>query len=120
MAETDLEQGTGANGAQEQGEQIAQEPGAHAQEPGEQQPWTEAPAAPAAPVGPIAGRRRGKMIACVALVGGGAFAAIRKGRRARAHRQSQRRWPVVPAMLTRAGRSRRAASSARGRKRRCR
>ena len=97
MAETDVKQDTSANGAQGQGEQIAQEPGT-------QQPWTETPAAPAAPVGPIADRRRGKLIACLALVGGGALAAIRSRRKARAHRQSRRRWPVVPAMLTRKGR----------------
>ncbi len=113
MAETDVTQGTSANGAQGQGEQIAQEPGAR-------QPSTEAPAAPAAPEGRIADRRRRKIIACVALVGSGALAAIRRGRRARAYHQGRRRWPVVSAILRRPGRSRRAASGARPRKLRCR
>jgi hypothetical protein len=113
MAETDVEQDTGANGPQGQGEQIAQE----AEAP---QPSTEAPVTSAAPEGRVAGRKRVKIIACVALVGSGALAAIRRRRRARAHRQGRRRWPVGPAMLTRTGRSRRAAGSARPRKRRCR
>lgn len=113
MTETDVTQGTGANGAQGEGEATAQEPGA-------QQPWTETPAAPAPPEGHAAGARRGKIIACVALVGVGALAAIRRGRRAKAHRQGRRRWPVLPAMLTRTARSRRAASSTRLRRWRCR
>jgi hypothetical protein len=113
MAETDVEQGTSTNGAQGQGEQIAQKPDT-------QQPSPEVPAAPTPPEGHAANRSRGKIIACLALVGGGALAAIRRARRARASHKRRGHWPVVPAMPTRIGRSRRAASGARARKRRCR
>jgi hypothetical protein len=111
MAETDVEQGTSANGAQGQDEQIVQKPGT-------EQPPTEAPFTPVAE-DLTADHRRGKIIACVAVVAGGALAVIRRGRRARAHRQGRRRWPLVPAMLTRTGHSRH-ASSPRPRKWRCR
>jgi hypothetical protein len=111
MAETDVEQGTSTNAAQGEDEQITRESKAPP-------PWTDTPAAPAAPEG--ASHKRGKLIACAALVGGGALAAIRKGRRTRALRQGGRRWPAVPAMLTRTGRRSRRASSGRARKRRCR
>jgi hypothetical protein len=109
MAETDVEQGSSTNGAQGQGEQIAQKPETR-------QPSPEVPAAPAPPEGHTASRGRGKIIACLALAGGGALTAIRRARRARASHQRRRRLPVVPAVLTRRGRSRRAASSPRAHK----
>lgn len=112
MAETDVEQGTSANGAAGKDEQIAPQPEAP-------QTWTDTSARPAASEVPTADHRRAKLIACAALVGGGAFAAIRKTRRRRAQSHG-RRWPAVPAMLTRTGRSRRKASSGHARKRRCR
>jgi hypothetical protein len=98
MAEADVEQGTSANGVSGEGEQIAQRPEM-------QQPPTEAPAAPVEPEGPAANGRRVKIIACVALVGGGALAAIRRARRATAHDRGRRHWPLSAAMLTRKGRS---------------
>jgi hypothetical protein len=113
MAETGVEQGTGAHDSQTQSTQNAQEPGA-------QQPWREPSPAPAAPESPPAGRRRAQIIACVALVGGGALAVIRRRRQAKAKAQHQgrRHWPVSSATLPRAWRSRRAASRALPRKRR--
>lgn len=111
MAVTDVKQGTSANGAQGQDEQIAQEPRT-------EQPSTEAPSTPASE-DRTADHTRGKIIACVAVLAGGALAVILRGRRARAHRHGRPRGPLVPAMLTRTGRSRH-TSSARGRKRRCR
>jgi hypothetical protein len=113
MAETDVTQGTSANGAQGQDEQIAHEPGV-------QQPSIEAPAAPAAPEDRTGSHKRRRIIAFVALLGSGAIAAIRRIRRTKAQHRRERRWPVMSAMLTRRGRSRRAASSARPRKLRCR
>jgi hypothetical protein len=107
MAETDVEQGTSANGAQ--GEQIGHEAETR-------QPSPEMPAMSEAPEGLAADRARGKLIACLALAGGGAFAAIRRARRARASQQRERRWPVLPAMRARKGRSRCAACGARTRK----
>jgi hypothetical protein len=113
MAEADVKQRTSANGVPGEGEQIAQEPET-------QQPRTEGPAAPVERDGPAAPGRRVKIIACIALVGGGALAAIRRTRRARAHDQGRRHWPLSPAMLTLKGRSHRAATSARRRKLGCR
>lgn len=111
MAETDVKQGADANGAQGQGERIAHEPGT-------EQTSTEAPFTPA-PEDRAADHRRGKLIVCVAVLAGGALAAVRRGRRARAHRHGRRRWPHVPAMLTRTGCGCH-TSSARGCKQRCR
>jgi hypothetical protein len=113
MAETDVEHGAGVNGTQGQGEQIAPETET-------QQLSPEVPASPVALECHTASRSRGRIIAGVALVGGGAFAAIRRARRAEASHQRRGPRHVVPAMLTRRGRSRRTASSARARKLRCR
>jgi hypothetical protein len=107
MAETDVQQGTGANGAQ--GEKAGHEAETRQRSP-------DMPAVSESPEGHAADRARGRLIACLALAGGGAFVATRRARRARASQQRQRRWPILPAMRARKGRSRCAACGARTRK----
>ena len=111
MTETDLSQGPSANGAPGEGEQIS---GAA----GERRSIEPPPCAPEA-ADRAAGRRRWKILACGAIVAGGALAFIRRGKRSRTQRRAQRRWLHMTTVARHSGRYRHAYLG-RPHKRRCR